>query len=320
MAMTPAAQMPADRHPRLDIRAPVMLGVAAIVLFFGLGVGSAAIAPIDKGVGLPGTIIVESKVKQVAHQRGGIVGQIHVIEGQRVNAGELLITLDRDAIEDQRRELGVQLAAANRQLDLARQEASTITALQDRQLASKSRALALDRLVAEIEKDVSSIKGRLAAAVREFTQSEVRAPVAGRVMSLQVHATGAVIQPGQTVAEIVPDSDRLVVEGRLAPNQIENAQPGMPARVWVSAQTWREQRALKGKLAWVSADSVEDKRTGQSYFVARIEIQDTPEDLAKRAALHPGMRAEILLLTGQRTLLDQLVDPLMRNIHRAFHG
>ena len=309
-----------ETHPRLDIRAPVALGVIAIVLFFGLGVGSAAVAPIDKGVGLPGTIIVESKVKQVAHPRGGVVGQIHVTEGQRVNAGDLLITLDRAAIDEQRQELSVQLDAARRQLSLAQQETATISDLQQRQLASKSKVLALDRLVAEIEKDVSNLHGRLAGASREGIQAEIRAPVAGRVMSLQVHAPGAVIQPGQTIAEIVPDSDRLVVEGRLAPNQIENAQAGMAAKVWMSAQSWKEQRPLKGKLAWVSADSVEDKHTGQSYFVARVEIQDTPDELSKRAALHPGMRAEILLLTGQRTLLDQLVDPLMRNIHRAFHG
>ncbi|MEQ1669651.1 MAG: HlyD family efflux transporter periplasmic adaptor subunit [Hyphomicrobium sp.] len=309
-----------DAQPNLDIRAPVVFGLFAIFLFFGLGAGGAAIAPIDKGVGLPGTIIVESKVKQVAHPRGGVAGAIHVAEGQTVKPGDLLVTLDSASLDEQIASLRTQVAAAERQLALARQETATISDLQMRQLASKSKVLALDRLVAEVEKDISSLGARLAMAERERTQMDIRAPVGGRVMSLQTHAAGAVVQPGAVIAEIVPDSDRLVVEGRLSPNQIENVKPGMPAKVWLTALSWREQRPLAATLAWVSADSVEDKRSGVPYFVARIELSATPNDIAQLKALHPGMRAEVLLLTGQRTLLDQLIDPLMRNLNRAFHG
>ena len=95
----------------------------------------------------------------------------------------------------------------------------------------------------------------------------------------------------------------------------------MPAKVWLTALSWREQRPLPARLAWVSADSMEDKRTGQPYFSARVEIDDAiPGAADKRSALQPGMRAEILLVTGQRTLLDQLIEPVVRNINRAFRG
>jgi multidrug efflux pump subunit AcrA (membrane-fusion protein) len=122
------------------------------------------------------------------------------------------------------------------------------------------------------------------------------------------------------MAEIVPRSDKLVIEGRLQPNQIENVLPGMDAKVWLTALSWREQRPLAAKLAWISADSVEDKRTGAPYFLARIELSMPEGGAQVPAKLQPGMRAEVLLLTGQRTLLDQLIDPLMRNVHKAFHG
>lgn len=320
MAIKPRHNLLEVRYPRLDIRTPVALGVFIVTLFFGVGVGIAAYAPIDKGVGLPGTIIVESKVKPVAHPRGGVVAAIHAIEGQHVSAGDVLLSLDTKTLDEQIASLETQAAAGRRQLDLARQEAATMTDLLNRQLAAKSRVFALDRLVSEIEKDVAGVSARLAAAQNERAQSEIRAPVTGRVMSLQVHASGAVIQPGVSVAEIVPENDRLVVEGRLAPNQIENVKPGMTAKVWLSALSWRDQRPLAASLAWVSADSIEDRRTGAAYFVARIELDETQSEIAKRMPLHPGMRAEVLLLTGQRTLLDQLVDPLLRNIHRAFHS
>jgi multidrug efflux pump subunit AcrA (membrane-fusion protein) len=121
--------------------------------------------------------------------------------------------------------------------------------------------------------------------------------------------------------DLVPEDDRLVIEGRLQPNQIENVRPGMAAKVWLTALSWRDQRPLSAKLAWVSADSVEDKRTGAQHFLARIELDETRAELAKRHTnLQAGMRAEMVLLTGQRTLLDQLLDPLMRNINRAFRN
>jgi hypothetical protein len=94
----------------------------------------------------------------------------------------------------------------------------------------------------------------------------------------------------------------------------------MPAKVWLTALSWREQRPLMARLAWVSADSIEDRRTGQPYFTARVEIENTQADSPNRSALQPGMRAEILLVTGQRTLFEQLIEPVVRNINRAFRG
>lgn len=308
------------RAVRLDIRAPATLGLAVVALFFGAGLGGAALAPIEKGVNLPGTLIAETKVKPVQHQRGGIVGRIHVRDGQDVAAGALLVTLDASALAEQVGAMRAQAQAADRQLALARQEAATMTDLMERKLAARSRVLALERQVAEIEKERASLGARIAVAEQEIERSAVRAPVAGRVLRLEVHAPGAVVQPGGTVLEIVPEEDRLVIEGRLAPNQIENVEPGMPARVWLTALSWREQRPLAARLAWVSADSVEDKRSGAPYFIARVELEGSRAELAQRVTLRAGMRAEMVLLTGRRTLLDQLLDPMLRNINRAFRG
>ncbi|MGD9785556.1 MAG: HlyD family efflux transporter periplasmic adaptor subunit [Hyphomicrobiaceae bacterium] len=306
--------------PALDIRGPVIAGALVVVAFFGFGVGVAAVAPIDKGVGMPGTIIVESRVKPVQHERGGTVGAIHVAEGARVKEGDLIVTLDTRALEEQTTALRIQAGAVARQLSLARSEAETMADLLERKLAARSRVLSLQRQVAEIEKEAAGIAARLAVAERELERAQVRTPVAGRVLTLAVKGPGGVIEAGSTIAEIVPDDDRLVIEGRLAPNQIENVRPGMPAKVWLTALSWREQRPLAATLAWVSADSVEDRRSGVPYFTARVELADSRAEIEKRVQLQPGMRSEVLLMTGQRTLLDQLVDPLMRNINRAFRG
>ena len=307
--------------PRLDIRLPLVLGMLVIVTFAAAGVGTAALAPLDKGVGMPGTVIVESKVKPVQHPRGGSVAEIHVTEGQQVRAGDILVTLDTRTIDEQIAALKSQSAAARRQLELAQMETATIADLADRKLASKSRVLALQRQVAEVEKESAGIASRIVLAEQELERAILRAPVAGRVLDMQVSSPGVVIAPGAKLMDIVPDGDRLVIEGRLSPNQIENVKPGMPAKVWLTALSWRDQRPLSARLAWVSADSMEDKRTGQPYFTARVELEKATADLVRSGAvLQAGMRSEVLLVTGQRTLLDQLIEPVVRNINRAFRG
>ena len=307
--------------PRLNIRTPLVLGLAVIVTFAAAGFGTAALAPLDKGVGMPGTVIVESKVKPVQHPRGGSVAEVYVTEGQQVRAGDILVTLDTRAIDEQIAALKHQSAAARRQLELAQMETATIADLADRKLASKSRVLSLQRQVAEVEKESAGIASRIVLAEQELERGVLRAPVAGRVLDMQVSSPGVVIGPGAKLMDIVPDGDRLVIEGRLSPNQIENVKPGMPAKVWLTASSWREQRPISARLAWVSADSMEDKRTGQPYFTARVELTDVDGKTAGGAPpLQAGMRSEILLVTGQRTLLDQLIEPVLRNINRAFRG
>lgn len=314
------ASLPFTRRslPRLKIRGPVMFGLLVITLLVGGGIAAASLVPIDKGASLTGTIIVETKSKPVQHQKGGIIGQIHVREGAEVKAGELLATLDTKQIDEHIAALRAQASAARRQLDLIRQETATFAELASRQLAQRSRVLALERQVAEIEKEVAGFQARIAMAEQEIGRAEIRAPVSGRVLSLAVRGAGEVVAPGGTIAEIVPQDERLVVEGKLSPALIDLVRPGQVSKVWLAGINWREARPLAAKVAWVSADSVEDRRTGLTFFVTRIELDEPRSEIAKRFTLHPGQRTEILVLTGERTLIDHILDPVMRNINRAF--
>ena len=306
--------------PRLDIRGPAAAGFLVLAVFFGAGIGSAAFMPLDKGIAFSGAVIVESKVQQVQHRVGGIVGRVLVQEGQEVKAGDILITLDAEQIGVQIGALKTQADAAKRQLVLIRQETQTYTELMEKKLAPRSKVLALERQVAEVEKETAGLVSKIVVAEQELRQMEIRSPVAGRVLTLAVHGTGGVIQAGATVAEIVPQEDRLVLEGKLTPMQIEHAHPGMDAKVWLRSLSFRDSRPFRARLSWISPDTVEDKRTGAATFIARVELKATRAEIAKRIALHPGMRAELLLLTGERTLLDQLLDPLVRNLNRAFRA
>jgi multidrug efflux pump subunit AcrA (membrane-fusion protein) len=306
--------------PYLDITGPILIGCLTLTLFFGGGLGAASMLAIEKGVPFSGQIIVESKVQAIQHQRGGTVARVHVAEGQEVVPGQILITLDTQALDQQISAMKAQVDAASRQLDLIRQETAVMTDLAERKLAARSKVSVLERQVAEVEKEMAGLRARIAIAEQELMRSEIRSPIAGQLLSLAVHGSGAILQPGATALEIVPQTDRLVIEGRLPLLHIETARPGMPAKIWLTGNTWRDARPLPAKLAWVSPDSIEDKRTGATYFLTRIELSQSRAEIASRFTLHPGQRTDILLLTGERTLLEHIFDPLLRNINRAFRA
>ena len=100
---TPAA-IPGNRQsvmPRLDIRGPVAIGFLTLMLFFGAGLGAAAYAPLDKGIAFQGSVVVESKVQPVQHHSGGIVGAVLIREGDEVEAGQTIVTLDTAQFDKQ---------------------------------------------------------------------------------------------------------------------------------------------------------------------------------------------------------------------------
>ncbi|MBV1695100.1 MAG: HlyD family efflux transporter periplasmic adaptor subunit [Hyphomicrobiales bacterium] len=313
-------RIPAYARARLNVRGPVFLGLVTILVLCGVGGAISVLAPIDRGASFQGAFITETKVKPVQHLRGGIVGRVAVTEGAEVKAGELLVSLDTRSIDEQITAMRAQAEAAARQLDLIRREAATMAELASKQLAARSRVSALERQVADVEKELVGLQSRIVLAEQEVARSEIRAPVAGRVLSLAVHGEGAIIQPGQTVAEIVPKEDRLVIEGRLPPMHVDAVKPGMRAKVWLASLSWRNQQPFSARLAWVSPDTVEDKRTGLFFYVARIELDETRDEIATRVTLHAGMRSEILVVTGERTLVDHLLDPIVRNLNRAFRA
>jgi multidrug efflux pump subunit AcrA (membrane-fusion protein) len=317
--MTVAITARHARPPRrLNIGGPVVLGLIIIVAFFAGTLGWASIAPITKGATLPGTLIVEGRTRPVQHGKGGNVLRVHVREGQSVGKGQRLVTLDDAEIREAIRAANGQLAGARNEQAIVTRELGIIGDLVQRQLSPRPRLAELERQSAQVEKEIMVVTARVAALEQELGRTEIFAPISGRVLSLAVKGRGAVVTPGATVLEIVPVNDRLVIEGKLAANDIDGVSPGMRAKVWLSALNRREAEPLKGRVAWISPDVTDDKQTGQPHYLIRIVLKDSREAIEDRVKLYPGMRTEILLVKGTSTLLDRLLDPLTRNIDRAF--
>jgi HlyD family type I secretion membrane fusion protein len=169
----------------------------------------------------------------------------------------------------------------------------------------------------DVLKDLRDVQGkrfdlldRIQAARDVLNRTVMAAPVAGKVVNLEVHTKGAVIRPGDTVMEIVPVRDQLDVEAHLRPEDADDVYVGMSARVNLSAYKQRRLPMITGTVTNVSADRITDPRTGQSYFVATVSVDRSALKNFPDARLIPGMPVEVALDTGSRTALEYLFEPI----------
>jgi HlyD family type I secretion membrane fusion protein len=156
----------------------------------------------------------------------------------------------------------------------------------------------------------------LQAAEDVLRRTEIRSPIEGTVVNLQVHTTNGVVGPGQTVMEIVPSRDELVVEARILPEQREAVRAGLEAYIRLTSMSPRESQPIAGVLESVSADRLIDQRTGTPFYLVRV-LLDNASIKAQGAELVPGRGADVFIQTGQRTPFQYLADPILRTLDRG---
>ncbi len=169
----------------------------------------------------------------------------------------------------------------------------------------------------DVQARIQGLVERRVAAEARLARIEVRAPQSGRVLALKAHTVGGVIRAGETVMEIVPDDDALVLQAQVLPQDVDKLRSGQSSRIRLSAFDQQTTPEVLGTLESLSADQLEDPRGG-TYFVARIRIDDA--ELARLGDLElvPGMPAEVFIRTGERLAISYLLKPLLESFARAF--
>jgi HlyD family type I secretion membrane fusion protein len=171
----------------------------------------------------------------------------------------------------------------------------------------------------ETNNSIFEVEEQLASAQDIRDRIEIRAPRAGVIVGLKVHTRGGVIPPGNPILDIVPESDRLVIEAQVKPTDIDNITPGMSVRVQLTAFQSRSTPTLTGTLERVTADALEDPNEKIPFYLARVGVSE--EELSRLDEglfLIPGMPAEILIESGERTVLDYLLAPITQVLSRGF--
>jgi HlyD family secretion protein len=250
-----------------------------------------------------------SKGKQIEFYEDELEG-LRMLFSKGLTPKSRLLNLEREA-ERGRGELAALSAAM----------AGAETKLKETELA----ILRLDRTLREkvteelrtVEAELNAFSDRLIGVEDQTQRTEIRAPRSGRVFNLAVHTPGGVIKPGETLMEIVPEDDTLVIGARVAPQDIDKVVTRAPATVRLSAFNQRTTPELTGEVQRVSADLIADAAGGQTYYQAIIEVPPREAERLQGLALLPGMPAEVLIRTGVRTPLTYLLKPLTDSFARA---
>jgi HlyD family type I secretion membrane fusion protein len=168
-----------------------------------------------------------------------------------------------------------------------------------------------------VEAEMNANSERLVSSQDQAERTEIRSPRNGRVYKLAVHAPGAVIKPGEVVMEIVPEDDTLVIAAQINPQDVDKVQTGQNARVRLSAFNQRTTPELTGQVSVISADMLTDPATGRPFYQATISI--APKEMERLAGLtlKPGMPAETMISTGDRSPLSYFLKPLTDGFSRA---
>lgn len=172
--------------------------------------------------------------------------------------------------------------------------------------------------LADLQEKVGDLNERYVAVKDSMDRTVIRSPAAGVVVNLSVHTVGGVVNPGQVLMDVIPSNDSLVIEVRIPTHLIDNVKPGLNADIHFSALDQSTTPTITGQLAYVSADRLMDPRTDIPYFLGKVTV--APDELKRlgKHDLQPGMPANVIIKTGERTMLSYLTEPLYKRLHEAF--
>lgn len=201
------------------------------------------------------------------------------------------------------------IARAEQSIGEAEQQIVTLDAERQEEISAE---------LAKLGGELASARERLGAAADVLKRTVITAPVSGIVVQLNAHTVGGVVNPGQSILDIVPRDDDLLIDARIKPTDIDVVRAGLPAQVVLSAYNQRKLPRLEGRVRSVSADRIVDPRSAEPYYLVRVEVdREALARIAPNVELTPGMPAEVMVTTGHRTAWDYLTQPLRESLRRS---
>jgi HlyD family secretion protein len=170
----------------------------------------------------------------------------------------------------------------------------------------------------DVRARTAELRQKLGVANDVLRRVDVVAPVSGTAQNLKVFTIGQVVKAGEPLVEIVPRSERLVVEVQISPTDIDGIHSGQAAEVRFPAFHSRLVPLIVGRLDSVSRDRLVDDATKQPYYRGIVSLAETQIPQELRPRVRAGMPAEVLVATGERTVMSYIVQPLASTLRRGF--
>jgi HlyD family secretion protein len=222
-----------------------------------------------------------------------------------------LLALERESVEIEGRR-GDLAASISRAHQVIAESQAHLAKLQN------DRHNEIAQLLRETQNHVHELVERVQAAADQLSRTEITAPEDGVVTDLRVRTPGGVIGAGAALMDLVPREDRLIINARLQPEDIDVVHPGLRAEVYLVPYKQRRAPPLKGVVTYVSADSLVDRRTDQAYFATKIRVEDKRLARLDGVEMIPGMPAQVMIKTGERTVAAYVIAPFLDSFNRAF--
>lgn len=262
-----------------------------------------------------------ASIASTAALRSGQQTQLKLLREEEADARQLLQKgLERAS---QFRALQRQIAAVETNLlDLAARSDAAIA--EKAQTEGELESLRRERISAakaeavETRVRLEDARQRLNAASDIAARRQVVAPEDGIVIASRFFNSGAVVRPGETVLEIVPENDRLLAEVRVAPTDIDSVHAGLAAEIRLPGYKQRVVPTLSGKVILVDGDLTQEPATGAAFYKACILIDPAQITALQAVELKAGMPVEAMIKTGERSFLRYLAQPFLDSFNRAF--
>lgn len=315
------------------------LGWIVLLVGFGGFMLWAMFAPLDKGVSAQGTVITDGQRKVIQPAVSGVIEEILVKDGDHIKAGQLLVRMNdlqvsaqaegtRESMAGLKAQIaGLELSIGSQQAQLTflKEQLGSMRELAKEGYVARNRVLELERTYAQTSGALAENQGNLERARHQLGELQkklpayefdlanatIESPVDGSVVNLAVFTKGQVVQAGTKLMEISPVNLDLVVEAKVPVMMIDKVHVGLPVEMIFSAFNQRVTPRIPGEVSVVSADRTTDERTGEPYYKIQARVSESGVKLLKEYQVRPGMPVDVFVITGERTMMNYLLRPLL---------
>ena len=265
-----------------------------------------------------GKIIASSKVQVIQNLEGGIINEIAVKTGQKVQENDLLVKLDETQFLGDLNSANQQLFSLEQSLELLEEERLILEPLVDDKVEPRINLIRLLQRISTAQSEYQATLDQIPNLQDKLKRTSVRAPMDGIINRILNNTTGGVVQPASPILEIIPLNDELIIEVEVSPTDIAYVIKGQKAIVQLSAFDFAVYGSLEGEVLNVSPDTV-TKDDGSTWYVCLVSIPaDGITSMSRELQLLPGMQATVNIVSGSKTILSYLMQPVTNIKNKAF--
>ena len=260
---------------------------------------------------------IEAQTRGLRAQLGGRTAQLDLVTRQLKDSRSLAQEgyLPRNRLfEEERTAAELNSQSLDIQANISRLASAQMELSARREQRLREFARDVDTQMAQTAAQLSTSSERIRSAEVDLERTRVRAPVTGQVVQLQVQTSGAVLNPGAHLMDIVPRDEQLILEAQVPLQMVDRIAAGMPADIRFHGFTDFQHLNVDGTVLSVSGDRLVDANTHAAYYLARVAV--TPEGLKElgHRVLVPGMPADVMIRVGERSAFRYLTDPLRKRL------